>query len=424
MWRSKRWRHGLACRWQSSLADRWMCRLTVRLTSKLAVRWEGRLIGRWTAGICCISLLFCQTVWAETEDYIAVDGGQISADRLEDSVIEYEELGSLIHAYNTQVQKMIEDKEEKRKDYTEIRDYLISERHSATDKKEEAEDDGEMEDYADYAVTEAAYQAGIKSYNKMIKKLDSTTSNKTRISLEKRLTNGAQSLMISWQSLSIQKESMKKMEELYRELYENTQTQKSVGLATEQEVLTAYNNWQEMSISLQSLEDSTDSICQNLCLLLGLDESGAVNLQNIPAVDVSKVSELDLENDTKKAVSYNTDIIGEREQSAKGTAAAANKDRKLTELEEKLTRKMKQMYEKVQEAKQSYDAAQTGYNSAKIIWNNAQKQYSMGMLSKAEYLQKEIAYVQKKTNYEAADLSLLQALETYQWAVKGIVDLD
>ena len=385
---------------------------------------SGRLALTWAVGICSMAFLSCRTAWAESETYTAVDGGQISAERLEDSVIEYEELGSLIHAYNTQVQEMTEETEKNRKDYTEIRDYLITERHSATDDKEDAEDEGDAESYAEYAANEAAYQAGVKSYNKMIKKLDSATSNQTRISLEKQLTNAAQSLMISWQSLGIQKESAEKTETLYRELYENAQTQKSAGLATDQDVLEAYNGWQETSISLQSLEDSMTNLSQTLCLLLGMDESGAVTLQEIPAVDVSEISELNLENDTKTAISYNTDIISERNESAKGTAAVANKDRQLDELEDKVTRKMKQLYENVQEAKQSYDAAQTGYRSAEITWNNAQAQYSMGMLSKAEYLQKEIAYIQKKTNYEAADLSLLQALETYRWAMKGIVDLE
>lgn len=46
------------------------------------------------------------------------------------------------------------------------------------------------------------------------------------------------------------------------------------------------------------------------------------------------------------------------------------------------------------------------------------------MLGRAEYLQEELKFTQKKTGFESADLELFQALETYKWAVKGIVSLD
>ena len=46
------------------------------------------------------------------------------------------------------------------------------------------------------------------------------------------------------------------------------------------------------------------------------------------------------------------------------------------------------------------------------------------MFSQEEYLQEKIQYINKKTALETADLSLFQSLETYDWAVKGIVTLE
>lgn len=59
-------------------------------------------------------------------------------------------------------------------------------------------------------------------------------------------------------------------------------------------------------------------------------------------------------------------------------------------------------------------AARTG-SSAEITWNNARSKNSLGMMSKAEYLQAEAEYLQQKSNYERADLELLQAVEDYYW---------
>lgn len=388
--------------------------------------------------MCLFSLIFCHTsfsctAFADTYEeaavradssqdlYTAADGNQISPDRLQDSLIEYEELGSLIHANNLSIQKLTDSAEETKEDYIKIRDSLRSEKADADAAKEEAKEQGDTDSYAEYASYSAIYKAAIQSYNKMIDRLDRYSSNKSRLELEKQLTNGAQSLMISWQSVSLQKETLDTQEALYRALYENAQTQQQAGLATSQEVQTAYLNWQNASISLQSLSDSQTSLYQNLCLMLGVDETGSMQLQNIPAADLNRISQLNLEQDTLTAIGNNSEVKSARNTSSDGsTSGNASKERTLSDLENQVTLKMKELYEEVTKAKQSYDAAQAGYASAQITWDNAQKKYSLGMLSKAEYLQEELQYLQKKSSFEAADLSLFQTLETYDWAVKGI----
>ena len=56
------------------------------------------------AGILACSGPGSMTAWAEEELYQAVDGNQIAEERLRDQTVEYEELGSLIHANNVTVQ--------------------------------------------------------------------------------------------------------------------------------------------------------------------------------------------------------------------------------------------------------------------------------------------------------------------------------
>lgn len=355
------------------------------------------------------------------ELYTAVDGNQIPAERLLDTWIEYEELGSLIHANNLNIQELTASTEEAREDYIKIRDSLRVEKASADAAKEEAKEQGDTDSYAEYTSYSAIYKAAIQSYNKMIDRLDRYSSNKSRLELEKQLTNGAQSLMISWQSAVLQKEALESMETLYQAQYETAILQQQAGIATSQDVLAAYNNWQDASISLQSLTDSQSAIYQNLCLMLGVDETGTMQLKRIPSVDLQRISLLDLERDTITAIGNNSEIKNARNTASDGsTAGNASKQRTLADLENQVTLKMKQLYEAVAEAKQSYDAAQTGYASAQITWANAQTQYTLGMLSKAEYLQQSLLYIQKKTSFQSADLKLFQALETYNWAVKGI----
>ena len=366
----------------------------------------------------------CLAVSAAPGLYPAVDGNQISEERLGDQVIEYEELGSLIHGYNRDVQNLESSSETRRQEYTEIRDFLRSERASAGQEKKAAKDDGDLESYGEYAAYEAIYKSAIKSYNKMIERLDNYSSNKSRIILERQLTNAAQSLMISYQSLLLQKEYLSKMEELSKVRYETMKLKQSAGLATDQDVLEAGSDWSDVALSLDSMEANGDSVYRSLCLLLGVDETGSMEVQKIPSVDVEQVGKINLEEDIKKAVGNNRELSSARNAESGETAGINKKMRTLDELEEKVTVKMKELYSRIQQAKTAYDAARSGYQSAKLTWDQANSKYQLGMLDKAEYLLEEMQFIQKKTRFESADLELLQALENYRWAVRGIVDLE
>lgn len=364
------------------------------------------------------------TWYEEPEEYTAVDGHCISEEALGDSVVEYEELGSLIYANNETVRQMRKGTGDTKQDYKEIQEYLKSEGASSSRSRRQADEDDDMDESIEQGSYSAIYRSAARSYNQMLRQMNRYSSNKSRISVERQLTNAAQSLMISWQSVELQKEYLSSMAGLYREQYENTVVSQSAGLATEQEVQDAYNRWQDTEVSLNSLSDSTSSILQNLSSILGVNPD-ETEWQRIPGVDVSRVDALDLEADTQKALNNNTDLISERTSTSDlSTGGQKRKDRAVAELEEKIRIEMQQLYETVMQAKQSYDAAKTGYDSAELKYQNAQQKYSLGMLSQAEYLQEEMSYIQSKTAYESADLTLLQALETYNWATQGIMTLE
>ncbi len=151
-----------------------------------------------------------ETEGTDESTYTAVDGNRISKEGLEDGIVEYEELGSLIHYGNLSIQEMTDSTERTRQEYQEIRDYLRTKRASASAEKKEAKEENDMESYGEYASLEAVYSSAAKSYNERIKKLDRYAANKNRLSMEKQLTSAAQSLMISWQSMKLQREYTEK----------------------------------------------------------------------------------------------------------------------------------------------------------------------------------------------------------------------
>ncbi len=310
----------------------------------------------------------------EDETYEAVDGNQIEAVRLEDTVIEYEELGSLIHAYNPSVQELTDSTERTRSDYKAMQEELRTAQGDAEWNRDKAEDEGDVYTYAEEVSNRMIYQAAIRSYNDMIDSLDSYSSNKSRRRLEKQLTSSAQSLMISCQSLMNEKRSTEKMMEVYQAQYEDAQTRLSAGLGTEQEVMSAYSSWLSAQVSLELLDGDIASAYQSLCHLLGVDESGSMSLGEIPAPNLEKIAQMDLAEDTDSAISNNLDIIAERDSATDGsTSDGERKIRSIDELKSQVAIKMQELYQEVMDAETSYDAARTSLASAQITWENAEK---------------------------------------------------
>ncbi|MDO4268051.1 MAG: TolC family protein [Eubacteriales bacterium] len=357
----------------------------------------------------------------EEAEYEAVDGGIISTEQLQDSVIEFQELGSLIHYNNVSVQNTASSVENQKAQYSDAKEYLKEEMASASRKKRNAKDKGEAEDYAEYASWQQSYSSAIESYENSLSKLEGYTSNKSRISQERQLTSAAQSLMISCQTLQLQQESAEAMAEVYRQRYENTKSMEQAGLATARELETAYDTWQSMEMSAESLKNTVESSKSSLCLTLGIANDGSVTFAAVPDTDAEKIDQINLEEDIKKAVNNNPDVISTRSEKSLSTAEDTVKSRTLEDLEGEAEQTIRELYSDLLGAKASVEAAGAGYESARLSWNNAQSKKNLGMLSNEEYLQAQAEYLQKKNSYESARLELTQAYQTYWWAVKGVL---
>ena len=354
-----------------------------------------------------------------SELYTAVDGYQIPQAELADSVIHYEELGSLIHTYNQDIRDMIETTEKNRTKYSDFVDYLLSERAAYREAYGEADSADEASEYKQIMET---YANAIHSYNKQLKKLDSYSGTKSRISSERTLTIMAQKLMISWQSAKVQEEIMETMEEMYAEAYKNTQLKAEVGSATANDLLSAESSYLNAQANHLSVQSGQQALYRQLCILLGVDETGSMQLADIPAPDRSLVTALDLEADTQEAINNNASYSSYR-QSA-GSSTSLESDQKTLNMEDQETSirlSMQELYQTVLQADQALEAAENAYQAALIRWNTAELQYSMGSLSRQQYLAQKLTYLQKYSTRISAQLDLRQALEDYHWAVLGIM---
>lgn len=94
----------------------------------------------------------------------------------------------------------------------------------------------------------------------------------------------------------------------------------------------------------------------------------------------------------------------------------------MAESEEEIAIEVQSLYQAVLNGKKGYEAEIYNFESAKIRKNLEDIQYQQGMVSRGEYLQEELTYLQSQSTLEAEKLSLVQAVLAYQWAIEGILD--
>lgn len=354
------------------------------------------------------------------EEYL----GQVENEKLKDNVLEYSELQDMIRSFNPTVQETADSYNRSIKQYEDAWAELKLYQGRAGSDKDDAKDAGDMEQYTYYISQEQTYKAAASSYYKMMDNMKTASATSSKRQAERQMTVAAQSLMMSYETLRQQRDTLRKMRELYETQYELGAVKNQVGTATAADVLSLKNQVLAAESSLASVESNMESIYNSLCLMVGRETDGSLQIASIPSADLTRLETMNLEEDTVKAIGNNYTLMSDRHSlKADSTSSFDYKLRTMEDGEQKLTSEMKRLYEEVMLKRDSLQQAGTGYEMARLSKQQADTKYAIGMLSKDEYLMEELDYVQKEADYQAAGLALQQAMDTYDWAVLGIADV-
>ena len=343
--------------------------------------------------------------------------------KLQDNVLEYDEIPDLVHVYNSTISEIWKNLRETKEKLDRNAQELESQSMKMKNLKDSAKSQGDVGGIMNYTVQEMI----LKKTSSALKSSDLYTQQ-TVASIqkgEKQITKVAQSLMISYDSLLKQRNTLEKLQELYAKQYEIAVNKRALGMATDQDVLTAQTNQLSAASSVASLDGGLLQLKPNLCTLTGWAADASPELAPIPETDLSLIDQMNLEEDTKKAIGNNSTLISQR-TSTKGTSSASIASRLgvIEEGEQKLTIEMKRLYNDVYAQKEAFEGAKAGYEAAQKTHDKYTRMYQMGLLGESDYIGTEISYYQAKSSYESADTSLRLAIETYNWAVQGLATVE
>lgn len=367
--------------------------------------------------------------------------------KLEDNTMEYGEIEMLIDTYNTTLKNLRDsygDKKNSMKDVEKVKEQIYSGSEQMLDGAAQMSSAASQLEgsigfglpipgltFAPGTYAELVYNAAV--LENQAEQILLSTDQLTEMSPEMMriqmidspramMISGAQSLLIAYENIGLQKKNLQETITLAEASVQTTEHLAAVGMGTWADVNAAKQGLSSAKAGLITLEANEVNIRQQLCNMLGWAYNANPEIPAIPAVDMGRVDSMNLEADTKTAMNNNFTLKYNRlseDTLTDGSVQMENLHRTIKAQEAEIATSMVKLYNAVLQAKSDFYNAQTTLGQEQMNLAAADRQWTLGMLSKMEYLQAQNTYHSAETNVRVAELAVLQALETYDWAVKG-----
>lgn len=345
--------------------------------------------------------------------------------RLQDNVIEYDEIPDLIHEYNATVQNNQYDYQKFREDYGDTNSDVAD---AYNDLAQDFYDD--MSGETDTGSMMSDLQLDIQARN-MLKQADNTLEDSkiyllTYEMAEDNLAATAQSNMISYHKKQLELEQKQTDLELAREKYSLEQVKQAAGTVTAVDVLTAKESLQSSENNIKELESGIENLKEELYISLGWKHNDSPDIKELPQMDVSRIDGMDPDRDLETALenNYTLKINKRKLENARSKTTRESLETKIRNNEKQIGASLSSAYKNVLSARLSYEQAVAEAQLEETNTNIAAGKLQAGMMTSLEYKEQEYKMESSRLNAEMAAVSLFQAMETYDWSVKGLASAE
>lgn len=337
--------------------------------------------------------------------------------KLMDNKLEYAEIDDLVKNFNPDIKEAWSKFNNNIANLERTLDEVAVSRRNINSLLEEAKNSGDMQLSTIYA----GQIKGLDMINKDLLKAGKNLKKpitKTNASLRlatKQVSLAAKALMINYKSLEGQENSLVELVSLNENILKNAKLQKKLGIITNADVEKANTDLLTAKANLTNIKLEKEKLRVALIKMLGWTENSNPDIADIPNIDLDYINKINLEDDIKKAISNNSELVNFR-NSRKNISSYSNEieEVKETDMEDNIKIDMTSLYNNIKDDKISYDASSLAYEAANSAYKAAANSKSLGMLSESAYLNAKVSYTQKKSEYEAAGLKLLNEIEEYK----------
>lgn len=337
--------------------------------------------------------------------------------KLMDNKLEYAEIDDLVKNFNPDIKEAWSKFNNNIANLERTLDEVAVSRRNINSLLEEAKNSGDMQ----LSTVYAGQIKGLDMINKDLLKAGKNLKKpitKTNASLRlatKQVSLAAKALMINYKSLEGQENSLVELVSLNENILKNAKLQKKLGIITNADVEKANTDLLTAKANLTNIKLEKEKLRVALIKMLGWTENSNPDIADIPNIDLDYIDKINLEDDIKKAISNNSELVNFR-NSRKNISSYSNEieEVKETDMEDNIKIDMTSLYNNIKDDKISYDASSLAYEAANLAYKAATNSKSLGILSESAYLNAKVSYTQKKSEYEAAGLKLLNEIEEYK----------
>ncbi len=374
--------------------------------------------------------------FASTKDVAVTEYDEATLEKFKDNTLEYWEIPGLIERYNTDYQNQLQ------KYYYNpggtdgglTKDQMLALAADLRTEADEMERDANDVQYDETVSRDVykGYKANMHALRAYAQQLEDTANGKgaagssalrgLRIARNEK-TKTAREAMRTYETLKDQYDIAVVNQEIAKQNYEAALKKKELGMMSAEDVLTVEDALNSANGSTLQAASSLNSQKQTLITMLGWEYNANPEIAKVPEPDLSVIASFNPKKDEAKAIEMNYTLYDTRMAKSSSSGGAVSKARTIKDQEDSVRSSLDLMYQDLKQKQKAYEASETLYEAAKADKAAADRKNALGMMSRQEYLQAESAWLSSEASHTAAKLDLTGAIENYQWALEGLLDI-
>lgn len=346
---------------------------------------------------------------------------------LRDNKLEFDEISDLVHEYNpTVVQNEISYKDYLTKNRDDVaQDYYDKANEIYSNISYPDSDD------ANYGSGVAAALRNEQQAKSLMEQGDENTDDQATMRIqydqaEAKLAKQAQGLMITYWTQYYNLDGQKARIEQAKLSYQSEQNRLAAGMSTQSKVLSAKESVSNAEAALVTAESNLASTKESLCLMLGWGYGADVRIAELAEPDQSKIAAIDVNADIQMALENSYAYRLTKKQLTNARTDSVKE--KLTETEknqrETISNSVKSAYDSLILAQSGYEQAQSALALQEVSMKSADAKLVAGTITKNTYESQKASYTTAQVTAQTQKLSLLQAMNDYDWAVNGLASAE
>jgi len=270
--------------------------------------------------------------------------------------------------------------------------------------------------------TRAELKKGIGQVNTMVTGTRISTDEQLK-PVREQIAHAVENLFISYAQLKVNRSLVEKQIALYETVLSTQENLKEKDMATGADVASARAALSEAKNTLTTVDNGLRQLQTAIGQQLGWSADDPPEIGEVPVPDLSYPDSVNKEEDYKKALDNNSayEKTGKISEYS-GTNAPDRRDAAVNEANAKASAKFDSLYAAMQQQKLLCESAATSLKLAELKKSQAERMYALGMTGNAEYRGMQLEYLSAEASAKLAQLSFANAVNEYQWAVRGYFD--